>query len=131
MKRFIAAVCFLAGGFPSGAVVALAPVALVAPGCGAWRVNPGLAYYDANLAFTETLRVLTALRQSGKIDDLSYGKITPAIHAVDSGLDQWWLALKATPEGERPNVPRTVVSAVTSGLAELAVWQAKFSGGRK
>lgn len=132
MKRFLVYVCFLAGLLPAHPVVAVGAAATVlsAPGCAAWRANPGLAYYDANTAFIEAVKVLTALRQTGKIDDISYGKVSPIIHAVDAALDEWWTALKATPEGETPSVPRTVTQAVTRGLLELAVWQAKFQGGR-
>ena len=92
--------------------------------------TPAKQYYDANLAFTAAVDALKAFRSSGKIDDENYRKLTPIIHAVDAALDSWYEAIKATPEGETPNVPRTVVNAVVDGLNALLVWQAKFSSGR-
>jgi hypothetical protein len=110
-------------GPPYPSVLLAVLLALAGSGC---RATPAKSYYDASTFFAASVDALTAFRASGKIDDVGYAKLTPVIHGIDAALDEWYAALQATPEGGSPNVPRAVVSAVLSGLNELAVWQARY-----
>ena len=103
------------------------PVLLVLAACSS---SPRVNYYNAEKTYAGVVDSLTLLRKAGKIDDDSYRRINPSVQAANRALVSWHAAIMATPDGQKPEVARTITDAVLDALEELAIWYAKYAGGK-
>lgn len=98
------------------AVVVLALLAVAA--C----QNPRLTYVTAEKNFKTAVAFAVAQRQSGGMSDEAYRKINPAIQAGNEALKNWLDMILKTPQGEKPDIPKTIYLIVMDTLDILEAY---------
>lgn len=84
--------------------------------------NQRASYRASERMFRGMVRDLNEDIQSGRMSKARAQRFKPAVNAGNEGLKAWSEILLATPEGQEPDVPNSVINAVLSAISVLEAW---------
>ncbi len=99
------------------------PILLVAAlaACQNQRMNYKLAAEQ----YTLGVNFLSDEMEAGRLDKETAKKYQPAVNGGRAALENWKDLLKATPDGEKPDIPMFIIDSVLDAVAILEAYVVK------